>query len=904
MKSELRKRKKRFWALCLALALTLVNVMPMGVLAAETYDYGDLWNGSNSGYVKAVMPGDVINDINDINGNRYFEIKYYDVDGESIDGSDEVILILLDSFQGDAATDSNGNDIKTHKVRSYSEVGENHQIPEEQFKEWEVIDRRSVYVSGGVEDYLSLKAVKYTKSNIIYYNVEDAINNNPSTYYEGKENINLTDAKKTGYTFGGWYTDEDCTEENKVTSISTDQTGEVKLHAKFTVNDYDITYELNGGTNGNNPTGYTYGTGVSSFADASREGYTFGGWYKDEACTEANKVTSISATQTGDVKLYAKFTVNNYDIEYELNGGTNGNNPTSYTYGIGVASLADASKTGYTFGGWYSDATYTTRVTSISTTQTDIVKLYAKFTVNNYDIEYELNGGTNGNNPTSYTYGIGVASLADASKTGYTFGGWYSDATYTTRVTSISTTQTDIVKLYAKFTVNDYDITYELNGGTNGNNPTGYTYGTGVSSFADASREGYTFGGWYKDEACTEANKVTSISATQTGDVKLYAKFRVNIYNISYELNGGINGNNPTSYTYGTGVARLADASKTGYTFGGWFTNVNFAQDSKVTSISATQTEDVKLYAKFTVNSYGITYELNGGTNGSNPTSYTYGTGVASLADASKTGYTFGGWYTDETCTEANKVTSISATQTGDVKLYAKFSFDWDSIRRKTENAKNGDTITIDMNGETLVPGDVFNDIKGKDITIILDMGDGISWTINGKDITSDNVGDIDFGVEIGTNTIPVDIINKVFGERYTMQLSLVYEGEFGLTAVLSFKLDSKNAGLYANLFYYNVNSGELEFICADEIDADGTVRLAFTHASDYAIVIDRKPLDGSLDTDTEQNTDNSGDDDTQKAPATGDDVWNPLWVIVIGVMIIVFGQGIFFATKKKSSEE
>ncbi len=76
-------------------------------------------------------------------------------------------------------------------------------------------------------------------------------------------------------------------------------------------------------------------------------------------------------------------------------------------------------------------------------------------------------------------------------------------------------------------------------------------------------------------------------------------------------------------------------------------------------------------------------------------------------------------------------------------------------------------------------------------------------------------------------------------GEKYSIQLSLAHEGEFGFTAVLFLNLGKENAGLTANLYYYNESSGELEFICADKVDEDGTVSLTFTHASDYVIVVD-----------------------------------------------------------------
>ena len=125
----------------------------------------------------------------------------------------------------------------------------------------------------------------------------------------------------------------------------------------------------------------------------------------------------------------------------------------------------------------------------------------------------------------------------------------------------------------------------------------------------------------------------------------------------------------------------------------------------------------------------------------------------------------------------------------------------WDVIKPQLEEAKAGDTVTVAMNGTTVVPKDVIDSIKGKDTTLVLDMGNGLSWKINGQDIT-DAAGDIDFDVTVGADagkSIPVDVINNVTGERSSMNLTLAYDGEFGFTATLTVNMESKNAGLYAN---------------------------------------------------------------------------------------------------------
>ena len=228
----------------------------------------------------------------------------------------------------------------------------------------------------------------------------------------------------------------------------------------------------------------------------------------------------------------------------------------------------------------------------------------------------------------------------------------------------------------------------------------------------------------------------------------------------------------------------------------------------------------------------------------------------------------------------------------------------WDVIKPQLEEAKAGDTVTVAMNGTTVVPKDVIDSIKGKDTTLVLDMGNGLSWKIYGKDIT-DAAGDIDFDVTVGADagkSIPVDVINNVTGEHSSLNLTLAYDGEFGFAATLTVNMESKNAGLYANLFYYNEQTGELEFISAGQIDPDGNVELVFTHASDYTIVVDTKIMsdNGQADNKADETIPASKTDDS-----TSKYTWNNTIIIIIGIciMLIVIGA-VFYVRKKSGSEE
>ena len=293
-------------------------------------------------------------------------------------------------------------------------------------------------------------AVDFTITYTLDGGTNDA--NNPANYTIETDPITLADATKVGYTtFAGWYSDAAFT--NQVTEIATGSTGPKEFFAKFSdAITYDITYILDGGTNdANNPANYTIETETIILAEASKDGYTFEGWYSDAAFTADNEVTEIATGSTGHKEFFAKFS-ETYNITYTLDGGTNdANNPANYTIETEPITLADATKDGYTFEGWYSEAAFTNQVKEIATGSTGNKEFFAKFS-ETYDINYTLDGGTNAaNNPADYTVETATITLAEATKDGYTFEGWYSEAAFTTQVTEIATGSTGDVVLFAKY---------------------------------------------------------------------------------------------------------------------------------------------------------------------------------------------------------------------------------------------------------------------------------------------------------------------------------------------------------------------------------------------------------------------------------------------------------------------
>jgi hypothetical protein len=165
----------------------------------------------------------------------------------------------------------------------------------------------------------------------------------------------------------------------------------------------------------------------------------------------------------------------------------------------------------------------------------------------------------------------------------------------------------------------------------------------------------------------------------------------------------------------------------------------------------------------------------------------------------------------------------------------------WDWLIEQLRNTPDGGSVEINLNGSTVVPKEVFAAIAGRNVEIVVSVGEGIRWRINGTSVSSDNVHDIDFGVALNTTVVPQNLVNKVAGGKTYIELSLNYSGEFGCEAYLELAVGAEYAGKYANLYYYNPTAGKMQLQTAGKIESTGKVELLFTHASDYVIVIDDK---------------------------------------------------------------
>lgn len=223
----------------------------------------------------------------------------------------------------------------------------------------------------------------------------------------------------------------------------------------------------------------------------------------------------------------------------------------------------------------------------------------------------------------------------------------------------------------------DYTLSYNANGGSGA--PSSQT-GTGVGSYtfpisnAKPTRSGYTFLGWSLSSTATAASYQPGGSITLTANDTLYAVWKANTYTVSYNANGGSGAPSNQTKTYGvTLTLSNTKPTRTGYTFSAWNTAQNGSGTSYAPGGSYTANAAVTLYAQWTVNTYVVTFDAQGGSVTPASKSVTYGQPYGSLPVPVRAGYRFDGWFTvatGGTQVTAETVVTVTAAQT----LYAHWT--------------------------------------------------------------------------------------------------------------------------------------------------------------------------------------------------------------------------------------
>ncbi|MBQ7761684.1 MAG: InlB B-repeat-containing protein [Clostridia bacterium] len=336
-----------------------------------------------------------------------------------------------------------------------------------------------------------------------------------------------------------------------------------------------------------------------------------------------------------------------------------------------IALPENPTKNGYVFEGWYWDKdTWQKPFTANSLLNeplTTDMTVYAKWTPEeippqNYNVIFDSMGGSSVNGQV-LLFGDLINKPVDPIKTNYAFGGWYLDKEYTVTWDFAVGIVTENTTLYARW-IDKYLVTLNVNGGTLSSESEGEFYivdGEKISQLPTPTRELYTFGGWYKDEACTTPWSLGTDDITE--NTILYAKWIKN-HLVTLDANGGTLSEDVETEFYrqdNESIGKLPTPERNGYTFLGWYDVDDITLEEKITRTFEVE-YDIDLIAQWQKNASEdglVTVELILGTDeslapdndGYTPSSVIKletGSALGKLPNAQKDGYKFIGWFNDK----------------------------------------------------------------------------------------------------------------------------------------------------------------------------------------------------------------------------------------------------------------
>ena len=399
-----------------------------------------------------------------------------------------------------------------------------------------------------------------------------------------------------------------------------------------------------------------------------------------------------------------------YEIHYNnLYDGTH-TNPATYTIEDEDIVLQPATRTNYQFVGWYSthnasvfnDPAYL--VETIPSGSTGIQNLYAGWQQFGFDINYYLDGGIAEGNPAVYTAQTPTFTLNNPTKSGYDFIGWCDvltggadcndeDAVQTYTINQGSVGNKD---LYAKWSLHNYNLTYNFMGGEAVENPATYNVETETFTLVNPTKSGYEFAGWcVNSSSCTDAIPVYTIEkGTTTGDKTLYAKWTPINYTINYTCYQEEYPVKTDNVIFGTTPYTVRDSSicpdKEGYKNLGWSCDKVDNDNNVIGTIDSASLTVASWRYAFNVECSGvmepihyvITFDKNGGSQSKESVECIYNTpcDITNNNEIVRQGYKFKGWGTSNNSVTYPKplngdntilVTNLTSRDNTTIKLYA-----------------------------------------------------------------------------------------------------------------------------------------------------------------------------------------------------------------------------------------
>ena len=394
-----------------------------------------------------------------------------------------------------------------------------------------------------------------------------------------------------------------------------------------------------------------------------------------------------------------------WTITYDLKGGTPDSTlPTSYSWkdSRDPITIPNASKQYYNFGGWQ-QVNCSTKEPSPSQTPTVPTKIAygsylnlcfdAVFTIKQFAVTWNANGGPGGVPKTLYDYGSTISVPANPVRPGYTSNGWFTSATQPTGKVTTSTVTVGAADTvyYQQYTANSNVITIDANGGTGGSaSPAFYTISPNAQTITltQPTRPGYSASvtPWTVTSGTATVNgNILTIPANTYTPITVKMNWAASSSTITVDSNGGSGGAaSPKEYTI-SGAAKdiaLTVPTRNGYTLSGWTITTNTGGGIAFVSgntlkIPANAYGPITVRADWSANSYTVSFNCNG--RGSCPASTTYTYGVQKNVGSPSGGGTFDGWTLNDNNRSNMKSgsTVIPTTQTGNVTLYAHWTWNY-----------------------------------------------------------------------------------------------------------------------------------------------------------------------------------------------------------------------------------
>ncbi|MBQ7252967.1 MAG: InlB B-repeat-containing protein, partial [Kiritimatiellae bacterium] len=382
------------------------------------------------------------------------------------------------------------------------------------------------------------------------------------------------------------------------------------------------------------------------------------------------------------------------DVAFRAAGGSCATASRRYDFGGGYGWLPTATRTGYAFGGWWTEANGGgTRVTEESAVLPDAATLCAKWTAKKHTVKFNANGGTGKMANQTMTYGTAAKLRSNAfKKSGCVFIGW--SKTKTGKVAykngqSVKNLRSDTgtITLYAVWAKSKYTVAFNANGGTGTMAKQAMTYNKAAKLRKNAfKRKDCVFIGWAKTKSGKVAYKNAQAVKNLRTDGKtttLYAKWAKKNYKVAFDANGGKGTMAAQAMTYGKAAKLRKNAfKKSGCVFLGWSRTktgkVAYKNAQAVKNLLANG-KTLTLYAVWAKSSYKVSFDRNGGTGSMSAQAMKYNTAANLKKNAfARTGWTFAGWAKSATGAVAYKDQQSvkNLTANGAVTLYAVWTAD------------------------------------------------------------------------------------------------------------------------------------------------------------------------------------------------------------------------------------